>query len=134
MTKSADAIATREQVYQQLLAKFPAAAIAWVRGVRWSGPAYIPTSRINAEDKKQWAAAHDPNKVEADRQKIHANSAKPIVLVRGPNGKINIVDGHHRFLAAEAEDRAVLAWLADVPADVGPWTETHSAQIGGPSN
>lgn len=134
MSKSADAIATREQVYQQMLAKFPASAIGWVREVRWSGPLQISTDRINSEGKEKWAASHDPHKVESDRQKIDANTARPAVLVRGPNGKIDIVDGHHRYLAAEAEGKPLTAWLAEVPRDTGPWTETHSAQIGGPSN
>lgn len=133
MGKSADAIARREHVYQQMLAKFPAKSISWVREVTWTGPVEMATDQINSTGKESWRASHDPHKVEADRSKIHDNTAKPVILVRGPNGKVNIVDGHHRFLAAESEGRPVLAWLARVPSDTGPWSETHSAQIGGPS-
>lgn len=134
MGKSADAIATREHVYQQMLSKFPSKAIEWVRTVRWTGPVEIDPTQIDDSGKSSWRASHDPAKVEADRQKNREGRGKPIILVRGPNGKLKIVDGHHRFLAAEQEDRPVRAWVGRIPRDEGPWNETHAYQIGGPSN
>jgi len=135
MGRSADAIALREQVYQQMLRKFPPDSIAWVRQVRWSGPAQVPLSDIDSTGRDSWRASHEPAGVEEHRRKEASGTARPIVLVQPPGGRKTIVDGHHRFLGAEQNGQsAILAWTASVPAATGPWTETHSSQKGGPSN
>lgn len=134
MGRSADSLGAREHVYQQMLAKFPAKSIEWVRTVRWSGPSEVPLGDIDQEDRASWQASHNPHKVEDERQKERAGTAKPIVLVQEPGGRKVIVDGHHRFLGAQEDGNpTILAWTASVPSADGPWAETHSSQLGGPS-
>ncbi len=59
---------------------------------------------------------------------------KPILLVETPaNEKYEVVDGHHRLLAAEALGQPVLAYCAKVFHDEGPWSTMHAAQHSGSS-
>jgi len=131
--KSADTIATREQVYRQLSRRFPAAAVDWVRSVPWSGPVKLSTDDINSEGSDSWQASHDPKGVADHIQKLRDGTSRPVVLVQVPSGRLDLVDGHHRFLAAKSEGKPLQAFIGVVPRDTGPWSETHLSQKGGDS-
>jgi hypothetical protein len=49
------------------------------------------------------------------------------------NPKVQIVDGHHRTLSAEALRVPALAYVAEVYVDNGPWSTLHGRQLTGSS-
>jgi hypothetical protein len=66
---------------------------------------------------------------------------KPVLLVKTPSGKkLQLVDGHHRWLAAAELDEPVRAYIGTVDQDHGPWESMHNQQYGrggrgdGPAN
>lgn len=114
-------------VYAQLAANFPPSAIKWVKSAEWTGPGQIAIGSIDTSDRDQWDASHEPDVVAAKRRKLRKKLAagekpKPLILVRRPAGKLLIADGHHRFLAAEAEGlTSVWAYVGTVDKQAGPW-------------
>lgn len=121
-----------ETVYLIMSKNFPPSAISWVRRAKWVGPAYVSWSDIDTENKKSWAAEHQPEKVREFQKQIkaHDGHVAPSILVRQKTGKSFIVDGHHRALAREELGQDVLAYIGNVnPEDYMAATETHSQQI-----
>jgi hypothetical protein len=122
------------KVYAQLAGTFPPSAIAWVKTAEWTGPAEVPMSEIEASDRGDWRASRDPDAVAAKRRKLRRKLAKggkprPLILVRRPSGKLLIADGHHRFLAAEAEGlTSVWAYTGTVGEQQGPWNQMGARQ------
>jgi hypothetical protein len=122
-------------VYAQLAKNFPPSAIAWVRKASWSGPKMIALDQVDTGDRSEWDASHEPGTVARKRKTLRKKLAagehpKPVVMVKRPgSGKYLIADGHHRFLAAEAEDQAaVWAYVGKVDAEDGPWNQMALSQ------
>lgn len=136
MSKSADQIAAREKVYQQLADRFPKEAIAWVKLIRWDPASKIPLNEFDTADEQSWAAYRAPDHVAREVQDYKDGKNDPIVGVvgPGPTDQILIIDGHHRYLAREKMDKnTVLSYIGHVPRDEGPWKYTHLSQKGGDS-
>lgn len=135
MSKSADSLAARQQVYTQLSARFPTDSIAWVKTVRWDPADKYDLDRFDTSDRNDWAAATEPDKVSEEEQKWRDGTADPAVAVQvGTSPQLIIIDGHHRFIAREhMHKNRMLAYVGHVPNDRGPWMETHLSQKGGPS-
>jgi HK97 family phage portal protein len=119
-----------DAVYSQLTDDFPPDAIAWVKDSAWTGPGRVPLGDIDTSDRSQWDASRpqDKPKVEKLRKKLRAKLArgarpKPVILIKWPGAaKWVIADGHHRFVAAEAEKQAwVWAYTGHVPQEHGDW-------------
>ncbi len=116
-------------VYAQLAKSFPPSAIAWVKDqASWSGPRMVPLSQVDTADRSEWLASKQPGEVKRLRKKLRRKLAsgepsKPLVLVKAPgSAKYLIADGHHHFLAAEAEGQAsARAYTGKVEAEDGPW-------------
>lgn len=117
------------QVYAQLAKNFPPSSIAWVKDhAEWAGPKMIPLSRIDTADRKEWDASREPEVVARKRKTLRKKIAagehpRPVILVKTPGSdKYLITDGHHRFLAAEAEgQRGVWAYVGSTDAKRGDW-------------
>jgi hypothetical protein len=134
MSKSADSIAAREQVYNQLSGKFPKDAITWVKTVRWDPPAKYDLDEFDTDDASDWSASKDPKRVDHEIERWQSGRAHPIVTVQVGDGPLIIVDGHHRFLARERMHKGrALAFVGHVPNTTGPWMDTHLSQKGGDS-
>jgi HK97 family phage portal protein len=134
----ADSKPLADEVWDQLSATFPAEAIAWVKDADWSGPHWVPVEHVDDSNRDSWAASRDDGRVAKLRKKLRKRLAdgkhpKPVVLVRTPGAdKDIIVDGHHHFLATEAEGHpTVWSYVGRVSQDEGPWDEMHSSQRGG---
>jgi phage portal protein BeeE len=116
-------------VYAQLAGNFPPSAIAWVKDAAWSGPKMVPLSQIDTSDRDHWDASREPGIVARKRRTLRKKLAagkrpKPVVLVKRPSGKFLIADGHHRFLADEAEGQTSLwAYVGKVDAERGAWDQ-----------
>lgn len=118
-----------DTVYRQLLEDFPKDAIAWVRGVRWTGPVKIPLDSIDFANRDNWRASRNMAHVEDFAAEVKAGTVKPIVLINEPNNeRMIIVDGHHRALAAKNAGVSVPAYVAHVPMVRGPWMDLHKTQ------
>jgi ParB-like nuclease family protein len=122
-----------EHVYLQLSKNFPPDAISWVKKAKWIGPIWVPWDRVDQQDRKEWAASKQPERVKEFEQQIkaHAGHVAPSVMVQEPNSqKAFIVDGHHRALARENLGQKVLAYIGNIdPKDRMAAEETHSHQI-----
>lgn len=128
-SKSADQLAARQYVYDQLLDDYPPKAVNWVKTVQWDGPKVVPLSDLDFSNADSWNATGEPAKVAKFADKISAGQLKPILVVQKPgNGKLVIIDGHHRSLAYKKLGRDPLAWVGTVPAGTGPWDEMHASQ------
>lgn len=134
VTEAADGVAG--QVYALMSKRFPADAIEWVNDTVWEGPVNVGADHIDTSHADTWAASSDGTG-EKFRAKLRAKLAagdhpKPAILVRAPGSdKDIVVDGHHRVLAAIAEQRPVWAYVGRVASATGPWLEAHTAQKGG---
>lgn len=122
-----------EHVYVQMAKNFPPDAIEWVKRARWTGPVEIPWERIDQDDRDEWAASHQPEKVRDFQRQIEAHDGHvaPSILVQEPGSqKAFIVDGHHRALARENLKQNVLAYVGNIdPQDRRAALETHTRQI-----
>lgn len=125
-------------VYEQLLDDYPASALGWILSAQWRGPVEVPLAHIDFSERRRWTAskeqASDPASIEAYVQRIRGGKRKPAVMVVRPSNPLHaIVDGHHRTLAQESMGWPVLAYVADVQVDDGPWASLHNMQKSGSS-
>jgi HK97 family phage portal protein len=127
-----------DQVYDQLSTNFPADAIGWVRDADWSGPHPVPVEQVDQSNRSEWAAAHEPDRVDKARRKLRKRLAdgghpKPVVLVRTPGSDNDVVaDGHHRVEAVLQENEpTVWAYVGRVASKTGDWDTMHSSQLEG---
>lgn len=119
-------------VYEQLLDDYPAWACAWVLACSWA-LVEIPQDEIDKAHRDEWRASHDGT-LQSYIDKIQEGVRKPAIAVKTPSNPLAVVvDGHHRELAHEALGRPLLAYLASVPVDHGPWLELHAMQKKGSS-
>lgn len=124
--------AVAQQVYDQLREDYPSRALAWVLAGHWHGPVEVPLHQIDFKDRAQWRASKDDLSGYIERQA--KPNRKPVILVKTPgNDKLVIVDGHHRTLACEAMGRPVVAFIAEMHVDNGPWLTLHTEQQKGSS-
>jgi phage gp29-like protein len=125
------------EVYEELLGDYPAKYLDWVLAGHWEGPKLIPLDAIDFAERDEWRASHEDLSKYVERlQKALAGDGerKPVVMVKTPsNSKLIIVDGHHRTLACEKADEPVLAYVAEVHTNKGPWLTLHGAQKQGSS-
>ena len=125
------------QVQAQLAKDFPPSSIDWVQDATWTGPAKVPITRIDVKDRDEWDATRQPGKVAKFRSRLHTKlragqQLKPVVLVKRPgNGKLLIADGHHRYMAYEADGQGyVWAYTGTVTSAKGPWEQMAASQKG----
>jgi hypothetical protein len=129
LTKAPAAVAAA--VRAQLADDFPPDALGWVDDgdVTWTGPQLVPVSDIDFSDAGDWAAAHQPDRVAKFAKKISKHKqVKPAVLVKLPDGRLIVADGHHRTLAYQQAGRPVLAYIGRTTKQTGPWDHLHSSQ------
>lgn len=117
-------------VYAQLSPDYPDSAIAWTKAVPWKGPKMVAIAKIDFGGRAHWRAAKDD--LGSYEEKVKKGQLKPIVLVKRPSSKLLFdADGHHRLLAHEKLGRPILAYIAMVDKDQGPWDEMHALQSDG---
>lgn len=127
VTEAAGDAGTR--VRAQLAANFPPSSVKWTKGAEWAGPAEVPIGKVDVSDRDHWDASSETAIVKAKQRKLRKKLAagekpKPVILVRRPSGKLLIADGHHRFLAAEAEGlTSVWAYVGTVDEQDGDWNQ-----------
>jgi HK97 family phage portal protein len=107
---------------------YPAGAIAWMHEATWKGPVEVPTSHIDPDMHRMSKA--DQDHVEHFVKKLRAgDKIKPVVLVKIPSkARLQLVDGHHRYLAAIEMNEPIRAFIGTVDEDKGPWDTMHSRQ------
>jgi hypothetical protein len=123
-----------KQVFEQLLADYPADSMGWVAdgSVHWVGPMPVPLNDVDFSNAGAWQAAHEADKVAEFAKRIRKGKAKPVILVSTPDNRAKIViDGHHRSLAYRKLGRPVIAYVGYTKTEKGPWLEFHSFQYSG---
>lgn len=121
-----------DDVHDLMSEDFPDEAIAWVKDAPWRGPMRVPLSSVDFSNRDSWHASRESDKprVEKFQDMIETGEGvKPVILVMRPRGKAMIVDGHHRALAHwKNGETKMLAYVAKVGEQKGPWDTTHEAQ------
>lgn len=111
------------QVDAQLRCDYPAPARQWVKGVSWTGPERVSLDQIDFSGAP-WKTDHVDHFV----TKIDKGWEKPIILMRRPDGKLDVVDGHNRAMAYRKMGMQPLAYVADSDQPTGPWSTMHDGQ------
>lgn len=122
-------------VFNQLAQDYNEKDIEFVKHIPWIGPVEIPLSSIDFSNKDNWQAAQpeDQDHVDMFADKMqNDNYTKPVILVNNPSNdnKMEVVDGHHRTLAALQNGQPVPAYVGHVGTDRGPWDKLHAKQVG----
>lgn len=122
------------KVFAQVAEDFPPAATAWMHHATWTGPVAVPLTHVDWEPTEM--QGKDPDRVAVFVKKLQdGKKLKPVILVKTPgNDKLELIDGHHRFLAAAQLKSAVRAFIGIVDEDHGPWETMHDMQYVGHQN
>lgn len=122
------------KAYQQEAPDYPPEAVAWMHHADWSGPVNVPVGHIDWTPGEMEGA--DPEHVQEFVAKIRAGKKlKPVILVKTPKGdQLQLVDGHHRYLAAAELGAPVRAFIGVVDKNHGPWESMHRQQYPGGHN
>lgn len=117
-----------EDVYQQLAEDFPPAACDWAHHAMWKGPVMVPLDHIDWTPDQMDASS--PDRVDHFKKKMKkGKNLKPVILVKTPDtSKLQLIDGHHRYLAAAEMGSPVKAYIATVDSENGPWETMHDSQ------
>ena len=121
-----------QTVFSQLSENYPPDSIAWVLRATWRGPYLVPWDKIDHDDMDEWAASHQPERVDHFARKIeNGDDVNPVILVADPDGNYIDVDGHHRALAYHKLGRLVRAWVGQIGSaeDRHAMEETHLDQV-----
>jgi HK97 family phage portal protein len=123
-----------EKVFEQQAEDYPPAAMAWMHHATWMGPVKVPLGHI--DPKMPWMDGADPDHVQDFVDLLQkGKKLKPVLLVKTPSSKkLQLVDGHHRYLASAEMKQPVRAFVGTVDADEGPWTAMHKQQRGNRSS
>lgn len=124
-----------KRVYRQLLPDFPAPALEFVKRTEWIGPVAIPTDQIDFSNRANWAASHEPEKVQKHIELIKNDKSMPVILAKLPgHDKFVCLDAHHRLLAYEAMDEEPVCYVGFVSgSDAEAALTMHSKQYHGGS-
>ena len=126
VAKSSPSLRLKRQLEQD----YPERTTRWIDQSTVEAPTHVPLAQINQKNKESWAASKSPAKLAHFKRRMAQGQTKPILLTKAPGeNKYNIVDGHHRYLAAKGLGLGhIKAWVVHVPTKVGEWTHMHSAQ------
>jgi len=118
-----------EALFEQLSEDYPREAILWIKAVPVRGPVEVDVSQLDFANRSKWKASQEPDRVDWFASRMEAGDQKPVFLIKRPNKKkLMIADGHHRSLAAEKAELPLLAYIATVHTEEGPWDELHDSQ------
>jgi HK97 family phage portal protein len=123
--RNADASVT---VFEQAAENFPPSATGWMHHAEWKGPVSVPLDHID------WTPGEmeddGPDQVYEFVERLESGKKlKPVILVKTPKGsKLQLVDGHHRYLAAAQLGVPLRAFIGTVDSEHGAWEDMHSDQ------
>jgi hypothetical protein len=116
------------RVFEQVAQDYPASAMGWMHHATWTGPVRVPLDHI--QPQMEWMDGADPDHVAGFVKRRQAGKKlRPLLLVKAPGSDLlQLVDGHHRFLAEAELGEAPRAWIGTVSEDHGPWESMHEHQ------
>lgn len=117
------------KVFTQQAEDYPPHAMAWMHHAQWKGPVAVPLDHI--EPDMRWMDGADPKHVQEFAQRLQkGKKVKPVVLVKTPgNPKLQLIDGHHRYLAYAQLKEPVRGYIGTVAEDHGAWETMHDFQM-----
>lgn len=116
------------KVIAQESKNFPPEAIGWMYHAKWVGPVKIPLDHIDFDaDDFDYTV---PSKISQFVEMLKdGKKLLPVILVKTPDGKkLDLVDGHHRFLAYQELGKPVRAYVGTVEENSGDWDDMHTYQ------
>ena len=128
-------------IYDILVKDYKPKDLAWVKLVSWRGPVEVNANEISMAGQEDWAAMKSgpqgQDKVDKFTEVLSDkgwSAFQPVILANMPHNdeQYTIIDGRHRFLAAQQANIPILAYIADVgsvDADT-PHMQLHGKQIG----
>jgi hypothetical protein len=127
--RNASTAGVAQSVMDLLKPDYDKKLLQWIPAAHWV-QMDVPLENIDDSNRADWEATKDQTKVESMSDAMKEGWSKPIVLVNEPNAnKLVLVDGHHRFLAAEQNgEETINAFVAYVGGINGPWKEMHDLQ------
>lgn len=137
--RSVSTAGVASSVMKQLKPDYDKKLLQWIPAAHWI-QMDVPMDQIDDSNRDKWEASKDQSKVDSMSEAMKDGWSKPIVLVNEPNAnKLQLTDGHHRFLASEQNgEKTINAYVAYVGGVDGPWQEMHDLQKegvkGGKSN
>jgi HK97 family phage portal protein len=120
---------TASKVFMQQAEDYPVSAMAWMHHAEWKGPVEVPLSHIQPDMK--WLDKAVPDHVQDFVKRLKkGKKVKPLILVKEPGKtKLQLVDGHHRYLAYKQLNIPAVAFIGTVDSDHGAWETMHDHQI-----
>lgn len=114
---------------QQESEDFPSGAIAWMYHADWVGPIEVPVDHVEFDSNMMDGIS--PKKVQHFSDRIKSGKKlKPVILVKtSGSDKLQLADGHHRFLADEENGKNVLAFVGTVSDSETGWKNMHTQQV-----
>ena len=121
--------AAEEEVFKQESEDYPPKAMGWIHHAQWKGPLTVPLSHVEPDMK--WLDRVDPKHVQDFVKRVEdGHDLKPVILVKTPgDDKLQLIDGHHRYLACVEKKIPCLAYIATVDKDHGAWEKMHDYQF-----
>lgn len=116
------------KVYEIAAEDYPPSALAWMHHAMWKGPVTVPLDHIDWTPDAMDPS--DPDHVQHFVKKMQdGKKLKPVILVKTPSGdKLQLVDGHHRYLASAQLSTPIRAYVGTVDEEHGAWETMHSSQ------
>lgn len=137
--RSVSTAGVASSVMKQLKPDYSKDLLQWIPAAHWI-QMDIPLDSIDDSNRESWQATRDQSKIDSMADAMKEGWRKPIIAVNEPNAsKLQLTDGHHRFLAAEQNgEKTIPAYVAYVGGIDGPWKDMHDlqkqGQNGGKSN
>ena len=127
--RSVSTAGVAQSVMNQLKPDYDRQLLSWVPAAHWL-QMEVRLDSIDDSNRANWEASKDSAKVDSMSQAMKEGWSKSVVLVNEPNAsKLQLIDGHHRFLAAEQNGATTLpAYVAYVGGVDGQWKEMHDLQ------
>ena len=119
---------TGSEVFAQIAHDYPPEAMAWMHHATWKGPVRVPLDHIEPNMKylDKSIPAHVQDFVKELKK---GEQPKPLLLVKIPdNDKLQLIDGHHRYLAYKELGQAPTAFIGTVESNHGAWENMHDHQ------
>jgi phage portal protein BeeE len=117
------------KVFAQQAEDYPAHAMAWMHHATWKGPVKVPLEHI--EPDMRYMDGASPEHVQDFVKRLAAGKkVKPVIFVKTPgNPKLQLIDGHHRYLAYAELGQPVRGFIGTTGTDHGDWETMHDYQL-----
>jgi len=122
-------------IYKKLRKDYKKKDLLWVKDADWFGPLEIEIDAISFAGSEDWDACKKKGQAVVEKfSKLLSDkgfpNVKPIILAGTQDGKLTIVNGRHRVIAAQKIGVPILAYIAYLNNITIPYIQTkHDEHI-----